>query len=175
MKNVPEPPITGAPRLDALTGIRFVAAIAVFNAHVIPPVNAPTVVGSFSLAGHDWMTMFFILSGLVLVWNYDAALGDALTARELRTYYIARLARIYPLYLLTLAIAVAPAIRSIPDLSALAARPDLWIHVFALQSWSGNLAFRCSCLRCVAYAIAPAFLLRLRLQQCWLRHPSPLR
>lgn len=150
MKNVAEPPITGAPRLDALTGIRFVAAIAVFNAHVIPPVNAPTVVGSFSLAGHDWMTMFFILSGLILVWNYDAALGDALTARELRSYYVARLARIYPLYLLTLAIAVAPAIRSIPDLGALLARPELWVHVFALQSWSGNLA--------VAYGMnAPAW------------------
>ena len=140
MKHVGEAPITAAPRLDALTGIRFVAAIAVFNAHVIPPVDAPLVVGAFSLAGHDWMTMFFILSGLILVWNYDDALGDKLTAHALRSYYVARLARIYPLYLLTIALAIAPAIRSFPDLGALVARPDLWLHLFALQSWSGNLA-----------------------------------
>ena len=128
-----------APRLEALTGIRFIAAIAVFNAHVIVPDSAPAVVHAFSLAGHDWMTMFFILSGLILAWNYDELLGDRLTRPGLRTYFVARFARIYPLYLLALAIAIAPRIASLAQLGELATFRDFWIHVFALQSWSGDL------------------------------------
>lgn len=129
-----------APRLDALTGIRFVAAIAVFNAHVIVPDSAPPVAHAFSLAGHDWMTMFFILSGLILTWNYDELLGDRLNRAGLRTYFVARFARIYPLYLLALAIAIAPRIVSLAQAGALATLPDFWLHVFALQAWSGDLS-----------------------------------
>lgn len=119
-----------APRLDALTGIRFVAAIAVFNAHVAAPVSAPAIVHTVSLAGHNWMTMFFVLSGLILAWNYDELLGDRLSAGGLRTYYVARLARIYPLYLLALLVVVL--LRA--DLTGLP------LHLLALQTWSGDLA-----------------------------------
>jgi peptidoglycan/LPS O-acetylase OafA/YrhL len=128
-----------APRLDALTGIRFVAAIAVFNAHVIVPDGAPTVAHAFALAGHDWMTMFFILSGLILTWNYDELIGDRLNRPGLRTYFVARFARIYPLYLFALAIAAAPQIVSLAQAGALASLPEFWLHVFALQAWSGDL------------------------------------
>ena len=66
----------GAATLAPLTGIRFVAAILVFNAHLVPPAGAPAVVSGFALAGHDWMTMFFVLSGLILTWNYDRLLTE---------------------------------------------------------------------------------------------------
>jgi len=142
------PDVSGpAPRLDALTGIRFVAAIAVFNAHVIPPADGPAILATVSLAGHDWMTMFFILSGLILVWNYDAVIGDRLTGPGLRTYYVARLARIYPLYLLALALAVIPSVTSGADVAGLLTDPRFWQHVVALQTWSGDLS--------VAYGFNP--------------------
>ena len=123
-----------APRLDALTGIRFVAAIAVFNAHVAVPVSAPTIVHTVALAGHNWMTMFFVLSGLILAWNYDELLGDRLTGSGLRTYFVARLARIYPLYLVALAVVVLLQLASTGAVGG-----DLLVHIFALQSWSGDL------------------------------------
>lgn len=141
------PASSAAPRLDALIGIRFVAAIAVFNAHVIPPADGPAILATVSLAGHDWMTMFFILSGLVLVWNYDPVIGDRLTSPGLRTYYVARLARIYPLYLVALAIAVIPSMTSGADIVGLLTDARFWQHVLALQAWSGDLT--------VAYGFNP--------------------
>jgi peptidoglycan/LPS O-acetylase OafA/YrhL len=125
--------------LRPLTGIRFVAAIFVFNAHVPPPSGAPEVAAGFSLAGHDWMTMFFILSGVVLTWNYDEAFRSEPPGRALRTYFVARLARIYPLYLVALAIALLP-LRSFADLAALVGDPATWLHLVALQTWSGDLS-----------------------------------
>jgi peptidoglycan/LPS O-acetylase OafA/YrhL len=131
--------VARGPRLEALTGIRIVAAIMVFNAHVVVPDSAPPFVHAFALAGHDWMTMFFVLSGVILVWNYDEVLGDRLSGSGLRTYFVARFARIYPLYLLALALAIGPKIVSLAQLDGLLRLPDFWLHVFALQSWSGDL------------------------------------
>ena len=129
---------TARAHLLPLTGIRFVAAILVFNAHVLPPAGSPEIVTGFALAGHDWMTMFFILSGLVLTWNYDASFRDGLTRATLRTYAVARFARIYPLYLAALLLAVLP-FASGAELAGLLTDPGAWLHVFALQTWSGNL------------------------------------
>jgi peptidoglycan/LPS O-acetylase OafA/YrhL len=124
--------------LAPLTGIRFVAAVFVFNAHVILPVGAPVVFGAVQLAGHDWMTMFFVLSGLILTWNYDKILGDRLNAPGLRTYYVARLARIYPLYLAALLIAVL-SLSSDGELFGILRSGEFWVHVFAVQTWSPDL------------------------------------
>jgi peptidoglycan/LPS O-acetylase OafA/YrhL len=128
-----------APRLLALTGIRFVAAIAVFNAHATPPSGAPLELKTISLAGHDWMTMFFVLSGLILAWNYDDLLSRRLNLRGLRTYFVARFARIYPLYLLALAFAIISTFASGAQIVALVTSGEFWLHVFALQTWSGDL------------------------------------
>jgi len=129
----------GAATLAPLTGIRFVAAILVFNAHLVPPAGAPAVVSGFALAGHDWMTMFFVLSGLILTWNYDRLLTENGT-RALRIYYVARFARIYPLYLLALAVAVLVMVHQSADVGRLLTDPALWLHVVAQQTWSGDLS-----------------------------------
>ncbi|MBX3195551.1 MAG: acyltransferase [Microbacteriaceae bacterium] len=129
-----------APVLKPLTGIRFVAAIFVFNAHANNLPGGPEFLDGVALAGHDWMTMFFILSGLVLTWNYDEVLGTRLTGAGLRTYYVARLARIYPLYLLVLAVVAVSAVEVPAQLGELLRNPTLWTHVLAVQTWSGDLA-----------------------------------
>jgi peptidoglycan/LPS O-acetylase OafA/YrhL len=128
------------PVLASLTGIRFVAAIFVFNGHVAPPPGSPELLAGLSLAGHDWMTMFFILSGLILTWNYADLLGDRLTGRGLRIYAVARFARIYPLYLLVLVVVLISVVRTPADIGLLLTRPDVWLHVAALQTWSGDLS-----------------------------------
>lgn len=128
-----------APVLASLTGIRFIAAIFVFNAHANNLPGGPDVLEGVALAGHDWMTMFFILSGLILTWNYDDVLGTRLTAHGLRVYFVARFARIYPLYLMTLAVVALSTVQVPADLVRLVQDPALWAQVFAVQTWSGDL------------------------------------
>ncbi|MEO6115302.1 MAG: acyltransferase [Pseudolysinimonas sp.] len=127
------------PRLEALTGMRIIAAIVVFNAHLTANIASPDWLKDVTLGGHDWMTMFFMLSGLVLTWNYDRLLGDRITRAGLRTYVVARSARIYPLYLLTLLLTAAASIGSLHAIAATIKNGTFWLNVFALQTWSGDL------------------------------------
>jgi peptidoglycan/LPS O-acetylase OafA/YrhL len=87
----------GRPRLEALTGLRFLAAmhIVVFHfasAHIANwPVWLRQVIG----AGGASVMLFFILSGFVLAYNYlDGSPIDK------KKFWVARFARIYPAYLL---------------------------------------------------------------------------
>ncbi|MGE3193746.1 MAG: acyltransferase family protein [Microbacteriaceae bacterium] len=129
-----------APVLSSLTGIRFIAAIFVFNAHANNLPGGPDVLDGVGLAGHDWMTMFFILSGLVLTWNYDEVLGRRRDAHGIRVYLVARFARIYPLYLLVLIVVALSTVRLPSDVLDLVRDPSLWASVFAVQTWSGDLS-----------------------------------
>jgi peptidoglycan/LPS O-acetylase OafA/YrhL len=123
----------------SLTGIRFIAAIFVFNGHMGNPPGGPELTNGLSVAGHNWMTMFFILSGLILTWNYDDVLSTRLTGRGLRLFYVARFARIYPLYLFVLLVVVLSLIHSPGDLLRAAQNPVLLAHVLTVQTWSGDL------------------------------------
>jgi peptidoglycan/LPS O-acetylase OafA/YrhL len=126
--------MTTARRIDALTGLRFVAALGVFLSHLPGIPGAPAHLQTFVHAGYNGVTLFFILSGFVLAWNYDQRLGDRLTGRGLWSFAVARVARVYPLYLVALAVATGPLV------AAGEPTPFLWYHVLALQSWSGDLA-----------------------------------
>lgn len=131
---------TRAPVLASLTGIRFIAAIFVFNAHANNIPGGPAALDGVALAGHDWMTMFFILSGLILTWNYDEVLGARLTAKAVRVYLVARFARIYPLYLLVLVVVALSTVRIPADIGVLLRDPALWASVLSVQTWSGDLS-----------------------------------
>ncbi|MHB8682493.1 MAG: acyltransferase family protein [Acidimicrobiales bacterium] len=86
-------------RLDSLTGLRFVAAFAVFGFHLIQPQWAKQFSPIFHVfsAGPTGVSFFFILSGFVLTWSHRR--GD--TARA---FIRRRLARIYPLHAATWAL-----------------------------------------------------------------------
>lgn len=127
------------PTIAPLTGIRVLAAIFVFNAHITPPTGEGSVLASISLAGHDWMTMFFVLSGIVLTWNYAAVLDGPEARRGLWSYYVARFARIYPLYLFALLLTVGLLAITSGQGLVVFTNPQLLLHVFALQSWSPDL------------------------------------
>lgn len=90
-------------KLPSLTGLRFIAAMAVVISHVIAMMlkapGAPAIVnvllqvlGSLSGAG---MTLFFVLSGYVIHMNYSNSIGGP---RGLWKFFAARFARLYPLY-----------------------------------------------------------------------------
>ena len=86
-------------QIDALTGLRFIAACVVFIHHLggkfgIPPFG-------YSL-GSLAVTFFFVLSGFILVYVYDGRLNNAgQTAR----FFFNRFARIWPLHIVCLLIA----------------------------------------------------------------------
>lgn len=85
------------PRLDSLTGLRAVAAFAVFVGHAMARVEGdPARILSYVTSqGGMGVTFFFILSGFVLTWSHRA--GDAALP-----FYRRRFARIYPAYFVAL-------------------------------------------------------------------------
>ena len=86
-------------RIDALTGLRFFAALAVYLHHHPKPVFLPEFVSTFMMAGYNGVTLFFVLSGFVIGLNYFDMLVKP-TRASIFKYALARFARIYPLYAL---------------------------------------------------------------------------
>lgn len=123
------------PRLSALTGIRFLAALYVVLYHC-PEVfhPAPPVVRSLVAHGNIGVNLFFVLSGFVLAYNY---FHDAARA-SWRDFWTARFARIYPVYLLAFALFApivlwrAPGER--PMLDAISA-------LTLTQAWTGTMGW----------------------------------
>ena len=92
--------------VPGLTGLRFLAAFSVLFAHgtgvLLQGHDYPGSVAYWcSQASGFGMTLFFVLSGFVIHYNY-AVLVTAGRLRGLAAYLWARFARLYPLYLLTL-------------------------------------------------------------------------
>jgi hypothetical protein len=88
--------------IPSLTGLRFYAAASVVWAHTVG-IFAPAeglLLDTTRLA-YLGMTLFFVLSGFVIHYNYGEAIAT-LRGPALRRFAVARLARLYPLYLLVL-------------------------------------------------------------------------
>lgn len=86
-----------------LTGLRGVAALWVVLFHIVASGNGPDVPGVQGVmsSGYLGVDLFFCLSGFVIAYTYRAALVPW-TARANARFLALRLARIYPLYLLTI-------------------------------------------------------------------------
>ncbi|MBL9058519.1 MAG: acyltransferase, partial [Mangrovicoccus sp.] len=109
-------------RLDALTGLRFFAAAAIVLHHLPGTFGIEHgYLGDARLA--QGVSVFFVLSGFVLRYAYPQ-LGSM---REVRQFLVARVARIWPLHVLTLLAAVL--IRGYPEIWTFLA------NFFLLQSW----------------------------------------
>lgn len=89
--------------LKPLTSLRFLAALGVFFYHV--PDFTTGQRNHFLQAGHLGVSFFFVLSGFILAYNYTDRLRR-ITWASLRSFYIARFARVYPVHALTLLLAV---------------------------------------------------------------------
>jgi peptidoglycan/LPS O-acetylase OafA/YrhL len=86
------------PPLPALTGIRTILALNIVFFHFTPPHMRyfyPFINNGFVFVG-----FFFLLSGFVLAYNY----ADRALTLSPRAFWLARFARLYPIYLLALAI-----------------------------------------------------------------------
>ncbi len=90
------PPYVRKPPLAALTGVRTLLAFNIVFFHFTPPHMR--YVYPFMDNGFVFVGFFFVLSGYVLAYNYSER---ALTLKP-RDFWIARFARLYPIYLLAL-------------------------------------------------------------------------
>lgn len=89
--------------INSLTSLRFVFAMMVFGTHCY-------VIDSFFNAhffkeGFVGVSFFFVLSGFIIAYNYQQRIMDR--SIDKRTFWLARVARVYPLHWLTLLIAAA--------------------------------------------------------------------
>jgi peptidoglycan/LPS O-acetylase OafA/YrhL len=119
-------------RLHSLTGLRAVAALAVYISHLPVPIGAPAVLVTAMANGYCGVTFFFTLSGFVLAINYFDRL-DRPSAGAIWRFLTARFARVYPLYLLVLVYILARTHQLGAPL------PDWQEHVLALQAWDPRL------------------------------------
>ncbi|WP_276802219.1 acyltransferase family protein [Odoribacter laneus] len=88
--------------INTLTSLRFLFAMMIFGAHCY-------VIDSFFDAhffkeGFVGVSFFFVLSGFIIAYNYQHKLQENKISK--RTFWVARIARVYPLHWLTLFIAV---------------------------------------------------------------------
>lgn len=115
--------------LPALTGLRFVAAFAVFVEHSREAFGIP--VDGLQMLGGVAVGFFFVLSGFILTYVY----GSQLERKDVPRFWLARWARIWPLHVVCLALALLlqPSHHVPHDGRSWAV---LASHIALLQSWS---------------------------------------
>ena len=126
-------------RLHGLTGLRFVAAAWVFAYHflVLTVAGAPWWVARVQNAGHAAVSLFFVLSGFVLAYNYAEPLAAGRVSRA--RFWWLRLARVWPLYALVALVEIPLALHAgvAPGRVGAATAADL----VGLQAWIPSFTF----------------------------------
>lgn len=131
-------------KIHALTGVRFLAAIAVVFYHywgdLMPGVPTHRIFES----GFMGVSFFYVLSGYILAHVYLRSERPEIDSKK---FYIARFARVYPAYALSLLVQF-PLIYWVlvhgrtPLKRTLIALGTLNIHVLLLQAWCPFLNWR---------------------------------
>jgi peptidoglycan/LPS O-acetylase OafA/YrhL len=96
--------------IRALSGLRIVAAAWVVLFHFRPLLHDAAPGFSSALSplldcGAQGVDLFFILSGFVLTWNYLDRMGETWSWRATLRFLWLRLARVWPVYLVTMHLA----------------------------------------------------------------------
>jgi peptidoglycan/LPS O-acetylase OafA/YrhL len=82
--------------LPALDGLRFMAAMLVAGGHYASIFSQGTASGTITTLTGLGMTLFFVLSGFVIHYNYCDTIPKS---GGVRAFAVARFARLYPLYI----------------------------------------------------------------------------
>ncbi len=131
------------PEIMPLTGLRFIAAMSVVFSHFTGPLGideekahgfAQYAFYRLFDAGDEAVQLFFVLSGFVLTYTYQRDGGMRGTPAQ---FYIARIARIYPAYVVGFVLAAAPYFWAGPDMSRSAWTTGS-LTLFLLQGFDRN-------------------------------------
>lgn len=134
--------------IRALTGLRGIAALVVFLAHMREtllgrglPLHVPTLVMRLFLMGGRQVDIFFVLSGFILAMIYRDWFADSVDKHAYGKFLQRRFARIYPLHafmlLLVVAFVYAAHVLNLPTNNGLGRfNPStLWAYVLLVQAW----------------------------------------
>jgi peptidoglycan/LPS O-acetylase OafA/YrhL len=94
--------------IHPLTSLRFIAALLIFLVHIDFLKGDPTLrtlYERYFAIGRFGVAFFFVLSGFILAHNYHK-IFDTLNRKNLFQFYLNRFARIYPLHLITVILAI---------------------------------------------------------------------
>ena len=117
--------------LRALTGLRFLAAahVVLFHFYKPPMVESAASLRPLIASGPASVSLFFVLSGFILTFTY----ADELSSGQFnaRAFFSARFARVYPVYLFCLLLALAGSFRRTAHPSWL----NIGLNLLLLQTW----------------------------------------
>lgn len=86
--------------IDALTGLRGIAACLVVLYHFTPADKLPLAPLRNAVGrGYLWVDLFFVLSGFVIALNYGEMFRGRFSLGAFGEFLVRRVARLYPLYL----------------------------------------------------------------------------
>jgi len=137
-------------QLLPLTSIRFFLALWVVVFHQTDTFGylaewllaLPEPAVSFFKTGYVAVSVFFVLSGFILAYNYS--LLRSWSSAELRRFAVSRFARIYPVYCVGLVLVAPLVIRTArntaPDASLGSLLGSAAVHSLLLQSWVPQIA-----------------------------------
>lgn len=131
-------------QLDALTSLRFFAAFYVVIFHYWSSYQLTETKPLLVVLGETGVTFFFLLSGFILSYSYDD--DGEFPKGSYGRFYLARLARIYPVYIVTILV-MFPALvfmrHTAPDQNF----REIWALTspFALHAWIPGAACSLNC------------------------------
>jgi peptidoglycan/LPS O-acetylase OafA/YrhL len=136
----PQPSVDREREILPLTGLRALAAWAVVAFHFARGIFPEAAVTRVVATGHVAVDLFFVLSGFVLAHRY---LPEEVAPSGRRAFWVRRFARVYPVYLASLAVGFAAEWpRSIRDLGHTSGLTRLAMQVALLNAWSHRAMFR---------------------------------
>lgn len=125
--------------------MRFFAAFVVVLHHYMALVPFPAWLAVVAQHGQAGVSFFFVLSGFILTYNYQAAFVAARGPAVTRRFYRARFARVYPLHLLMLLMATPLTLA----LHGATLGADAWLlagawlaHLAAVHAWLPIMAIQ---------------------------------
>lgn len=119
-------------QLDQITFTRFIAALTVVFFHYgqnVFPANIPFLFENLT-AGPIAVGYFYVLSGFIMAIAYYQTDNSQRTKMNKRKYWVARFARIYPVYVIALLLVTAAKFKTLEQDWG-----TLPLHLLLLQSW----------------------------------------
>ena len=121
-------------QLDQITFTRFIAALSVVFFHFgnqVFPLNIP-LLDNVMKAGPIAVNYFYLLSGFIMAIAYYRP--DSTKSFNIKSYWLARFARIYPVYLIAFLLIAVTKLNE-PDITT-----SLLLNASLLQSWIPDYA-----------------------------------